>query len=891
MELRDTGHWLPGWTRGACSIALVVAAGGCFSPDLSGVQCMACPDDVCPGDMVCRNRHCVDPNLATTCPDDSPPPPDGAVGGTSSGSAGADGDGISGGPDSGGTFSAGGSTTGQSGGGSGGTSSAGSGGTPGLTLKLSITETNCTGELVDATAVAENGKSPYRFSIVDGPAGLSLVDDSGHVEVTGKFTTPGTFPVTVQVKDAAGATAKATAIVHVVATPVITTSDLGDVCPGQVVKSKLAAAGGDGRTYHWTADVPGETGLHIQDDELVGRFTKVGNDQDSLDVKLTVESGGCTSDATVTLVELAPASKSCPQIFIMGGVPSLPEPCTNSPYSASFGVKGGETSSYSWSAVTPPGLDFNEGDQSLSGSLVQTDEDAPANQITLQVTAGDRKIEQDFTIPPPRTSCWLAYLAPASGLAGLHFLDPLLKNQHYFPSSGQTAPVLDFKFSPDGKYLVYRMGTSAVDTELALIELATFDEQALGFKGVTHYGWSSDSAALAVSFVNDEGIFLGGVKVSVPPDGGPATYPAFDSVTLAADVNSELVWFAGSSAIGFLDADGSPEVGALGDHGFMLTVHEEDYYDPYIDAYVRSAPNGVFVIPGADIDHTIDFFTADATQPVFHEQARVAPSGHFTARARAHTLEIFGATDDGEIDTHPTLRNAAAGCDALLGWAEGRDRLACAHATDANHAEILVFDALAAPGPTPLPVMLTPITVRGNYNYPSTGTTNLARVFSLDGTEFAFATDNHIYAAHVVQDGTIINLSYPFDTAPDGANAVLAFSPDDHFLLEHRGKSLNLFDLQASPSYPFPLTGTTETLPVAPACDENVFAAAGTYCGESRTRAAFAWSPDSELVAMATPSGAIIVKDLRFAPGISDFQATADCGTDCRTGDKFAFQP
>ena len=181
---------------------------------------------------------------------------------------------------------------------------------------------------------------------------------------------------------AAGATAKATATVHVVAAPVITTTDLGDVCPGQLVESTLAAEGGDGRTYHWTADVAPETGLHIQDDQLVGRFTNVENKAGNLDVKLTVESGGCTTDATVRLVENAPSSKLCPQMFIMGGVPTLPEPCTNSPYSASFGVKGGATSGYSWSPVTlPAGLDFDEETQSLSGSLAQPDEGAPANQM------------------------------------------------------------------------------------------------------------------------------------------------------------------------------------------------------------------------------------------------------------------------------------------------------------------------------------------------------------------------------------------------------------------------------------------------------------------------------------------------------------------------------
>src|SRR4051812_18408674 len=78
------------------SLACLVAwgLGGCFSPDLSGAECLSCPDNVCPGDLVCTNQHCVRPGSRTTCSSEAP-----GQGGTSSeqGAAGSTGNAAQGG--------------------------------------------------------------------------------------------------------------------------------------------------------------------------------------------------------------------------------------------------------------------------------------------------------------------------------------------------------------------------------------------------------------------------------------------------------------------------------------------------------------------------------------------------------------------------------------------------------------------------------------------------------------------------------------------------------------------------------------------------------------------------------------------------------------------------
>ncbi|HTQ08308.1 MAG TPA: hypothetical protein VMI54_30850 [Polyangiaceae bacterium] len=875
---------------------LLGGLGGCFSPDLSSAECFACADNGCPGNLVCRSGYCVDPSSPNACSSAG-----GSGGTTNNGGAGAgeskgtggtgnvtNGSGgtdtaTDGGATDGGVSNEGGASTGGKGGsGTGGSASPVGGSPAGDGLMLDFVPPNlCTGVAETLTLKAHGGAQPYTFSFVGDPAGLELTTNGTSATARGTFNDAGDFPVTARVTDKSGFSVDRMVQIHVAETPVLDTTSLPDVCPDEVYDAALTAHGGDTPDYEFAVDGLDGTGLTVNDNHLGGRFVNQSGAAAHTDAEVTVTNDGCSASADLTLTEKSATDPSCPRLDF-GDNLALPPPCAGEAYLASFSVVGG-TPGYELTLVSAPdGLALDTGALDLYGPVTS------GGTVTIDVKDGsNRTIESDFALAAPRQSCWLAFLAPSTA-AQLKLLDPLLGNAYTVPADSSGDPVTDFKFSPNGRLIAYRTGTDPSSESLSILEVSTRRAQHFDFVGVQHYAWSDDSATLAVGFDGDGARYLGGVDTS--GDGGSSSTLSFPELDpIQAYVDSDLAWFAGPN-LAFFEAD-DPEVDLVLTSRTSTTFAPLDVPDDglYLDAttYLRPAPDGVFAMTPPS--YVIQYFPSDLGSSIVHNGVLVAPNGLFSARQADDTLSIFEPTTKtgSPLKPNPTPDGSATGCDALVAWAPDGTRLICTHtkASDATQAELVAFILNPATG-----TVTNSFAVNGSYGLSAGTQTGLSSLFSPSGANFAFATDDAMYSVPIVEN-TSASLIINYDTTNGGTDAVLAYSPDEQYLLEQRGTLLNLFALDRTNLGGIINAG--EAPPPAPTCSDDLQAPEGTFCGEYRQHAAFAWSRDSTMVAVGTADGRLLVKDLRFVRQLAVLttEATAACGSPCDAGGKFAFQP
>jgi len=154
-------------------------------------------------------------------------------------------------------------------------------------------------------------------------------------------------------------------------------------------------------------------------------------------------------------------------------------------------------------------------------------------------------------------------------------------------ASAENAGVVDFKFSPDGKFLVYRRSSGTPATQsLVLAAAPNWQEQPLDFGGsVLEYAWSQSSSALAVAFQNDAGTQLGGVSVanaSVTPgsSGGISGTQILQPVVMldpaSAPLHSDLLWFQSDTYLAF-HADTLPGSG-FGDSPYYAPLRWQRFW-------------------------------------------------------------------------------------------------------------------------------------------------------------------------------------------------------------------------------------------------------------------------------------------------------------------------
>jgi hypothetical protein len=864
----------------AILLAVGAALAGCFSPDFGLAECAACSGS-CVGDLVCQEGFCVYPGSTTICSENAG---GGAGEQAEAGSAGrphlggSSGAGTSGG--SGGTTS-----TGASGDAGAGMAEGGAAGHGSLQIEVAGPEHGCTTRQFASSWSVEGGAEPYTWTLLQAPAGFLLTPSGDQATVEGTPGLPGDERVRVRVTDAAGNEGEREWIVPVLATPVLSTRELPDVCPNEIYSQTFTTDGASagGLTWSVNPEFVEQTGLDFEGDRLTGAFIGVGPDTFALEV--TVTNGSCAAEPVeLTLAALGDTDPSCPHLVAAARSQVLPQPCLAQPYEGELLVQGG-SGNYTLEAVALPAtLSFDEVTQSLSGIVTER------GIATLRVTdENGHTAEQSFTLEP-RTSCWLAYLSDETGHSRLHLFDPELDRRHVVPDNDSDGPVLDFAFSPNGRAIAFRLSAGVDVARVALLPMSSLETSPLSFESATAYAWSNDSSTLAVAYDTPNGRYLGGASLA---GATPETDPIIAALApVEAEIDAELTWFA-DSFVAFL-TDYRADVAWFGTTsnvpgGFdELHLRTDDLHAR--GSRLRAGTEGVFVFPPSDLQ--IVYYPADGSAPRVHDQIpralrAMAPSGRYLARVAEPNLELLLA-DQTSILNAPAA-DSKPGCDAILAWARGRERIACATTEDGGRVSF--FDVNTATD------RLSERThVLGTYALPKGSQTQRWRTFSATGDRFAFTSgdDDSLYVA-VFDDGTPrVHSLGPVALVDDSFHPELMFSPDERLLAVHRNRYLRVF--YAKPKSVAFLSASS-ALRSSVRCEEDFAGRTGPYCGEELPAAPYAWSGDSRWLAYQEETGTLKVMDLRRQKETEDVSISASvvvgepCAETCPGGSAFAYQP
>lgn len=665
--------------------------------------------------------------------------------------------------------------------------------------------------------------------------------------------------------------------------------------PGDGAPPGIGAAGGLGATAGGQ-DGDGSTGV----------------DQGIVDVggAAAVEASGVGGDAagaggaagTRTLVG------ECPSCVVLPA--ELTAPCAGKGYRATLNASGG-VAPYQW-RLSPPvdGWSVTADPGHPERALLQAAAAAPGQTdltITVRDSRGLEKLVRYATTA--REACLFAYTGKSGGEEQLQLVDPFAQ-----PTSPATlennSGVYDFRFSPNGQYLVYRYGFDGQHPRgrhLALVELSTLDEQKLDFAedAVTAYSWSPDSLVLAVGFVAAGQRYLGGVRLAVRASDSPTAL-----VPLSSEVNDNLTW-VGQDFVAYhaelnpdpqsLDHFQTPAYAKLRDAGFVDERIAIDSFEGGVS--LQPAQDGFWIIN----DMLPTFFPIGdlGSDSVLHAGVSlISPSGRYSAALDGQDLRFFAA-DEGTY----TFPAAASGpeemCPMPLSWST-RDTVACV-ADVANgkggghHGDVRFFDLESGSevlkmttlgGSCGDDVALTGAASctfrREGYGFDVQAATAAPRGFSPSGRWFAFTravqSDAYLYWSDLsVRPPALTNA---FFMGGRGRISRFSLSADDRKIAFQVGERLFVKDLNG-------VRPETEILidlaPAAP-CGEDFPSAPDQYCGNSEPAAQFKWSPDSAALAFRAP-GSVTVVDTTHSQGLDSFPQSAPlCEEPLCSGD-FDFQP
>lgn len=766
-----------------------------------------------------------------------------------------------------------------------------------LVLEVSDVPAACTGEGVTVELTANGGTAPYTWTLLEVESGFELRGHGNTATLTGTAQAAGAQTLHVTVTDASDETEELPVEITTHPTPVVEPLTLPSVCPNEIYRAELVASGGDEASYEWTTDLPEDTGLTVAAEALEGKLTREWDGTRSIDFTVSVNDGNCSASVPVTLPLEAPTAHACPSLdveYADGNQPSAP--CLNYEYEARFFVERGAPG-FSWQATSlPPGLFFDRSAQSVSG-IARGEGD-----LTVQVTDGElRTIERTYRLVP-RTECWFAYVTHDNGSSRGRLFDPVLRNHRAFSAEDGAESVFDFKFSPDGQFLAYRLGPSSAAAQLVVVQLDTWHEHRLDAQAVSYYAWSDDASALAYAAVNEDGGYLGGIARTDTI--GPATSPGPHQVEFRAiapistPVNFELTW-VGNEQIAFMTPDRDDLVltrATRGAAGFVaVDIYDDDFYSPGT-VQLRSHGVGLSVIPQAG---QILSFGEDGSQPIAHSNVVLSPSGRYAARVQVgpdntNALAVFRAPVDASRVASDAPHLWVPNCDVLLTWATARERFACAPPKGQPANEILVFELDASSH-----ALKVPLKARGEFEYPRGAHIQRRRLFSRSGRRLAlsagetliiasFATDS---SSQAMLDETESLKLQPALASTDNQFADLYFSPDESMLLQRRGTRLSLFDaddLLAAGEHII----TEDIVPSALVCGEN-FQGLNGWCGAQRDQVPFVWSPDSKWIAYQTATGTLKLLDVsrRALNTFLSMSLDGACGTGCSVEEQFHFQP
>ena len=828
---------------GAVWVTLIVGS-GCQAPkpDSCALTCEV-EKDQCPDGLVCRTGFCVDKSFEGAC---------GSSGGTSAGGssaeAGAGGQtttepsNVGGSSETGGTSSLG---------GSGGTSSIGG-------------ESSSGGATVGSTTVGGSSAATGGVGTTLGTAGTG-----GTVSEGGSSSTGGTQ------SGVGGTSGQGTVVV-----PSITTETLKVRCLGEVVDEPLTATGCSASELEWKATIPDGLGITLSaSGNLSGVLKKKGSYTIEVNVRNKVTNSAYATK-NLTLTVNGESSTACPTIKVKGQLSAAlaPAACEKWDYSAEFEVTGGSPL-YAWTAINPPaGLTFDALSYVLSGHPTA------GGTTTLRVTDGTgRIIQRDFEIPL-RKKCWFGYISDQTGANRMHLFDPLLKTRLDRPTSNDASlSVADFKFSPDGKFVAYRVKGASNDYKLWLWQAPGWvAEQEVPLSGsVTHYEWSKDSGVLAAAIKTTDDTLLGGVKVTAVPD--VATAGPIQGLSIltpvSAPVDSDITWYGDDTNqyVAFHSewmaspSDRMTGSATLGLRGFENVLsNPEVQYTEWVS--LQPSPDGYFV--SDEIYGLLNYNQNGGTSPILHGNEAVAPSGKYTALSDGTKLELYRAFDESGMPGTSAVASANE-CANLLTWSKRQERLVCV-GTSENSLWSHTLDSLGTSFAS-APVSDSSAYTSGVWN-------GYRRSISSSGNWLALTTPDHVYMASLAGNAPQVLWPYAFLSGSVGTN--VSFAPAEDLVVVQRDKALWLFNVSAIGTGNQFLGEVSDS--VAP-CQEE-WLSSPTWCGSDTQTENLVWSPDSRLVALVQGTQELIIQDLRLWPTASKMttiSVATNCGLGCIGGIRF----
>ncbi len=590
-------------------------------------------------------------------------------------------------------------------------------------------------------------------------------------------------------------------------------------------------------------------------------------------------------------------AQSCPGCSIEPRHPL--EPCQGRPFKVSLKMSGG-VPPYQWQLTPqPPGWSLAiEPTASDVGILRAEAVGAEDHTVTVTVTDVEGR-QQTKTLPfKARTTCWFAHTAVGETGAELFLLDPLAEEPERVKLAHNVG-VVDFAFSPDGRFLAYRFGPGQ-SKRLALVELATLEEQLLNFNEdeVLQLAWSPDSTMLAAAFRANNKTYLGAARLPAP---GSEDSPVELTPTLAF-VESELSWVGTRfvvyhAAMIVPDAENLEDVFVGDDNplGFRTAFFAEllpsgfsaqhatvGTFDP--DLSIQTTSDGFYAITaGPPFTH----FTALPEDTTPHWSiSLIAPSGAYTAVLEESSL-AFQAATDGFVSAPAATSKAGETCPQLLAWSTGTERVACVADvnTSGTQGELRFFTLAANSSELELQTLPLPAQV----GYGTAAAQETARSFSPSGRFFAFtrvtAEQTYLLWTDVSAQNLVLNGGIGIEHEVEPPITRLAFSADERFLALQRGSRLAVQSLTTSE-----IVVLDKGLPVGERCTEEFPNAPAKHCAYTDRVAALRWAADSRAL-IHRVTDRLVVTHLSTFPTFftSELPALPCAAGEC--SEQLAFQP
>jgi hypothetical protein len=549
------------------------------------------------------------------------------------------------------------------------------------------------------------------------------------------------------------------------------------------------------------------------------------------------------------------------------------------PYSEQLSAAPGNPADYTWSLGSEaiPGITL------APNGLLSGVPSAGGKLTVIAQSASGLKAQAELDLRA-RQSCWLAYLeaGSATDLARLHIRDVFARYSDItLPAGAEGGSVLDFEFSPDGRWLAFRVGAldQAVLHVLELpAELGPSEPPSAsqpvdlrcGATGVAcpvlGFAWSKDSKHLALVLHHpQEGRdYLEAVDPASPGSAG-ASVGVDQTLGMALTYTGGLTWF-GDQRVALLGenplsaqeqvlyhaqlnvADGSFSSLAL-----MLTVAGKSL------TLRDSAPGLVVLDPESDTR----YIDVENNAVRYHAGAWLSPSARFFAKTTdAAQLELYAPSDP---DT-PIATLDDAQCGAVVAWSaehDLRESIACsAAARDADGAleptgaDLTLLDLIVEPEPR----FSNPFRVLENAVYTAGPIAGVRRLFSDSASWLIMAAPAY--------DALIIDRSQPSPRAgflgiSISGTSEAEISPDGSFVLVY-DDVVTAYPLahEAARGLSWLADGSKISTPVDRfTCQESTQLLPERWCGEPRLPAHFRWASDSQSVMFEDAEGGLWIAE------------------------------